>query len=285
MQGRPVFRAHRWANQKNGGTSTHHNTIIGVVSADLERAGVSVKTTGKRGGVNNLFKRPLSGGRPLDDHGQNSTNGIIPDMVVNASALENSAGSELGGADHLVDFKTLASTSDHNSDSTTRGHVAKTRQVKVNSSYYKTAKALDHTIHGTLPDEQGPVERELHEYGHNGRVLGPVIGIYGCGSSDLGLLRDLAASELARKHTEHHNMDFFQARAMFKNKLNRSWGQHIARGWASMLLNRLRDYVIPSTSPCTAHPAYSDHYGPNSGEVNDQFNYFHGPARGISQGG
>ena len=137
-------------------------------------------------------------------------------------------------------------------------HVAKTRQVKVNSSYNKTAKELDHAIHGTLPDEQGPVERELQEYGQNGRVLGPVIGIYGCGSSDLGLLRDLAASELARKHTEHHNMDFFQARAMFKNKLNRSWGQHIARGWASMLLNRLRDYVIPSTSPCTAHPAYSD---------------------------
>ena len=80
-------------------------------------------------------------------------------------------------------------------------------------------------------------------------------------------------------------MDFFQARAMFKNKLNRSWGQHIARGWASMLLSRLRDYVIPSTSPCTARPAYSDHYGPNSGEVNDQFNYFHGLARGVNQGG
>ena len=50
-------------------------------------------------------------------------------------------------------------------------------------------------------------------------------------------------------------------------------------------LNRLRDYVIPSTSPCTARPAYSDHYGPNSGEVNDQLNYFHGLARGVNQGG
>ena len=50
---------------------------------------------------------------------------------------------------------------------------------------------------------------------------------------------------LCRFDAECNNMDFFQARAMFKNKLNRSWGQHIARGWASMLLNRLRDYVIP----------------------------------------
>ena len=31
--------------------------------------------------------------------------------------------------------------------------------------------------------------------------------------------------------------------------------------------------------------AYSDHYGPNSGEVNDQLNYFHGLARGVNQGG
>jgi hypothetical protein len=45
-------------------------------------------------------------------------------------------------------------------------------------------------------------------------------------------------------------MDFFQARAMFKKKLNRSWGQHIARGWASVLLNRLRDYAILYCSPC-----------------------------------
>jgi len=72
---------------------------------------------------------------------------------------------------------------------------------------------------------------------------------------------------------------------MFKKKLNRSWGQHIARGWASVLLGRLRDYVIPSTPPRTARPAYSDHYGPNSGEVNDQFNYFQGLARGFNQGG
>ena len=54
---------------------------------------------------------------------------------------------------------------------------------------------------------------------------------------------------------------------MSKNKLSRSWGQHVVRGWASMLLDRLRDYVIPGTSPCTAFPAYSDHYGPSSANL------------------
>ena len=33
------------------------------------------------------------------------------------------------------------------------------------------------------------------------------------------------------------------ARALFKRKLNREWGHHTARGWASLLLDRLRDYV------------------------------------------
>ena len=100
-------------------------------------------------------------------------------MVVDASEFENSAGSELGGAVHLVDMKTHASTSDHNSDSTTRGQVAKIRQDKVNSAYFKKAKWLGHVVHGSLPDEQGPVERELHEYGHNGRVLGPSLEFTG----------------------------------------------------------------------------------------------------------
>ena len=47
-------------------------------------------------------------------------------------------------------------------------------------------------------------------------------------------------------------------------------------------LDRLRDYVI-LTSPYTARPAYSDHYGPDSGEVIDQFNHFHGLARGSNR--
>ena len=70
---------------------------------------------------------------------------------------------------------------------------------------------------------------------------------------------------------------------MCKNKLNRSWGQNIARGWASMLLDRLRDYVILGTSPYTAFPAYSDHCGPDSGENIDQLKHFHGLARGSNR--
>ena len=38
-----------------------------------------------------------------------------------------------------------------------------------------------------------------------------------------------------------------------------------------MLLDRLRDYVIPASN---VRPTYSDYFGPNSGETNDQFNYY-----------
>jgi len=290
--GNPIVDAHGHAllslpHSLSGGTPSRHSSMIRFVSQALEQAGVKTRSTGVNGGVKDIFKDPLSGENPLGEHGNNKTNGFIPGMEVIASAFKNSgsAGSILGGADHLIDFKTHASTSDHNSVSTIPGHVGKTRQVKVNSAYYSAAAELGAIFHDTPPDEQGPVQRELREYGHGRRVLGPVIGAYGSGSNDLSLLRDLAASELARKHQEYQNMGFFQARSIFKSKLNRTWGQHIARGWASMLLDRLRDYVIPRTSPCTACIAYSDHYGPNSGEVIGQFNHFHGVVRESNPGG
>ena len=79
-------------------------------------------------------------------------------------------------------------------------------------------------------------------------------------------------------------MDIFQARAMFNKKLSRSWGHHIARGWAFVLLDRLRDYVVP-TSPFANRSTYSDHYGSSSVEANGQFCHFHGHGRDNNQGG
>ena len=95
--------------------------MINVVSQTLEKAGVKSKSKGKNGGVSNIFKHSLSGGNPLSENGNNKANGIIPDMEVIASAIEDSGstGSWLGGANHLVDFKTHASTSDHNNTGTT----------------------------------------------------------------------------------------------------------------------------------------------------------------------
>ena len=74
-------------------------------------------------------------------------------------------------------------------------------------------KKLDLELHGTQEDQRGPIESELNEYGHNGRVLAPVIGRYGGASSDLSLILDLVAREMARKHTAFYNIGFSEAKA------------------------------------------------------------------------
>ena len=73
----------------------------------------------------------------MGEHGNNKINGIIPDMILKADAIEDSGafGSPLGGRTHLVDFKAHASTSDHNSESTVCGHVGKVQKEKVNAAY------------------------------------------------------------------------------------------------------------------------------------------------------
>ena len=38
-------------------------------------------------------------------------------------------------------------------------------------------------------------------------------------------------------------MTHAQANALYRHQLNRKWGHTIARGWARLILDRLRDYV------------------------------------------
>ena len=101
-------------------------------------------------------------------------------------------------------------------------------------------------------------------------MLGPVVGAYGGGSSDLVKLRDLAAAELARKHVGYYSMPLSRARGMFKRQLNREWGHHIARGWATLIHDRLRDYV--GVDECDDHAPADEHYfGPDSGTAHAQW--------------
>ena len=66
---------------------------------------------------------------------------------------------------------------------------AKSRRQKLKIT--KKLRKLDSEQHGTQQDQRGPIESELNEYGHKGRVLALVIGRYGSASSDLSLILDL----------------------------------------------------------------------------------------------
>ena len=53
---------------------------------------------------------------------------------------------------------------------------------------------------------------------------------------------------MARKHTAFYNIGFSEAKALFRQKLARKWGHAIVRGWATLLLDRLRDFVLVPSS-------------------------------------
>ena len=124
------------------------------------------------------------------------------------------------------------------------GATLEKRQKAVNKGYHDRTWKLDSELHGSQQDQRGPIESEVNEYGHRGRVLAPVIGRYGDASSDLSLNLDLVAREMARKHTAFYNTGFSEAKALFRQKLARKWGHAIARGWATLLLDRLRDFAV-----------------------------------------
>ena len=52
-----------------------------------------------------------------------------------------------------------------------------------------------------------------------------------------------ALIELAAKRVEYYRMTHGQPRALSRHQLNRKWGHTVARGWASLILDHLRDYV------------------------------------------
>jgi hypothetical protein len=212
-------------------------------------------------------------GVDVSQEANKSLNSIIPDIIVKALHLQNGGtfGSELGGADHVGDLKTIGASSAYNGTSNERGGVVQGRENKVDIDYDTEAKKTDREVHGTPAGQIGPVQQQLREYGHKGRVLGPAIGCYGGASSDVRKLRDLAATELAQKHGEYYSMDFPRAKAMFKQRINREWGHHIARGWATLLLDRLRDYVGADGGPPTGAEALGDSLGPDAGVANTQW--------------
>ena len=63
---------------------------------------------------------------------------------------------------------------------------------------------------------------------------------------------------------------------MFKQKLARKWGHAIAGGWAALLLDRSRDFVVPPSSvggnPAPPH----DSQGVDEPATPGRYHHFHG---------
>jgi len=120
------------------------------------------------------------------------------------------------------------------------------RQKRVNLDYHAKARRLDE--HYGCDESQG-FKARLNSFGHNGVVLGPVIGAFGEMSDDVKHIADAVATELANEHCSYYSdKKTNTVRSYFRSQLYRSWGLTAHRGWARLLLDR-RCLVSTSNTP------------------------------------
>jgi predicted GNAT superfamily acetyltransferase len=81
----------------------------------------------------------------------------------------------------------------------------------------------------------------LNEYGKDGEVLGLVVGYSGEASSAVYRVEDLVATRIASKHLEHARTPKSIAKGMRTQRICRAWGHSFARGFARVILDRVRD--------------------------------------------
>jgi hypothetical protein len=72
-------------------------------------------------------------------------------------------------------------------------------------------------------------------------VLGLVVGYSGEASSDVHRVADHVATRLASKHLEYARTSESIAKAMQTQRICRAWGHFFARGFAWVILDRVRD--------------------------------------------
>ena len=101
-------------------------------------------------------------------------------------------------------------------------------------------------------------------------MLGPVAGFFGEASPDIHDLRDLIAQEQANKRSTYVKGTVEQSFGLYKHQLNRKWGHIMARGWARLILNRLRDHVRPDKNRRGSTTADAG----EDAETNEAYNYF-----------
>jgi len=251
-----------------GGTQRNHNTIAGMVSRDLTKVGVQHIGGATDKSCKSIFRAAIPHGITNELDHENKINSIVADMAI----LIKQNDGPLGRADHLVDFKTLAGGLCYQQNISEFHFAVNKRQNDVNIKYHRTARELDTRLHATVPDQHGPFTKILLEHGHEGRVLAPVVGIFGEASSHLGEIRDLIAFEKAKKHCDLSRCTISEASGMYKNSLNRKWGHAIARGWSRLIIDRLRDYVTSQIQHTVITNSEASWTGVH--EVHEEFQYF-----------
>jgi hypothetical protein len=165
--------------------------------------------------------------------------GIIPNLVLQLGHLSRDE-PPLARCDHLADTTTLnASKRHYHKKSTDFGFAVQQRQTEVESDYRKKAGNFDAEYH--QPGDATTFKSILNEYSKSGEVRGLVVGYSREAPSDVYRVADLVATRLASKHLEYIRTPASIAKAIQTQRICRAWGHSFARGFARVILDRVRD--------------------------------------------
>ena len=101
--------------------------------------------------------------------------------------------------------------------------------------------------------------------------MGFVVCFSGEASEDVHKVADFVALELASKHLTYFRTTMTNAKSLYVHRVRRIWGHSFARGFARVLLERLRDNLGPGPAPGSYRAACND----AAADVNEEFAFFH----------
>jgi hypothetical protein len=225
---------------RGDGIRHFHDRIVNLFSKFLRSA--SIPHRGGRSGTTRtcggLFNGVMQQGpNQASDEVTRLRQLIVPDIVICASAMP---GTEFGNSDIMTDVKTLGPGTVYNVL-----HPESARNVranKVNVDYHRAARNLDRAL-GTPEGQVGGVQAELNRY-DGGRVQGLVVGAFGGVSDTIKNMLEKIAKEAALDYCRNFNVTPAVANGIIRNRMNQELGLCIHLGWAKLLLDRVRDFVL-----------------------------------------
>jgi hypothetical protein len=102
-------------------------------------------------------------------------------------------------------------------------------------------------------------------------VLSLVVGYSGEASSDVHCVADLVATRLASKHLEYVRTSKSIAKATQTQRICRAWGYSFARGFARVILDRVRDNLDQAPGSRNRESEL---------DADAEFNFFYPPTAG-----
>jgi len=220
-----------------------HDKVVNIVSVWLRRS--RIPHSGGRFGTprtcNHVFTNDLMLSDKSSDEATKLRQGIIPDLHI--KRLADGSNDET-----IIDVKTLGPGESYKVKFPHKATEAK--QTRVIQSYLRTARKLDASTTQANSNSIGPAEKHLRSC-TTGGVLPFVVGAFGGASPMLtGFAYELAKVQAA-DYSHAWKVDNKTALGLIKHNMHQELGLCLHRGWARLMLDRLKESVHLSPS----HPS------------------------------